>query len=95
MLEIIVTGVKEMTIKVTLPEGKNMLEYFELIAKAGATGQKEPCPHVASAKDLEAIARDKEFLAQHAITGDTVEGYLFPDTYQFRVGEKPRTVIER
>ena len=24
-----------------------------------------------------------------------VEGYLFPDTYQFRVGEKPRVVLER
>ena len=30
---IIVTGVKELTVKVTLPEGKNMLEYFELIGK--------------------------------------------------------------
>ncbi len=27
--------------------------------------------------------------------GTRVDGYLFPDTYQFRVGEKPPTVLER
>src|SRR4029078_773678 len=27
--------------------------------------------------------------------GDSVDGYLFPDTYEFRVGEKPRVVLER
>jgi UPF0755 protein len=85
VLKILVTGVKEVTTKVTLPEGKNMLEYFELIEKA----------KIAKAKDLEAVARDKEFLGRHAIAGDTVEGYLFPDTYEFRINEKPKAVIER
>ena len=99
VLQVIVTGVKETTIKVTLPEGKNMLEYFELIGRACPAGMIEtpekPCPHIASAKELEAVARDKEFLSQHAIAGESVEGYLFPDTYEFRAGEKPRAVLER
>ena len=85
VLAILVAGVKEVTTKVTLPEGKNMLEYFELIEAA----------KVANAKELEALARDKEFLTRHAIAGDSVDGYLFPDTYQFRVGEKPQAVLER
>jgi UPF0755 protein len=85
VLAILVAGVKEVTVKVTLPEGKSMLEYFEILAAA----------RVSSAKELEAIARDKEFLGKHAISGDSVDGYLFPDTYQFRVGEKPMTVMER
>lgn len=85
VLAILVAGVKEVTVKVTLPEGKSMLEYFEIIEGA----------RVSSAKELEAIARDKEFLGKHAISGDTVDGYLFPDTYQFRVGEKPMVVMER
>lgn len=85
VLAALVEGVKEVTVKVTLPEGKNMLEYFEIIDKA----------KVASAVELEALARDKTFLAKFAITGDTVDGELFPDTYQFRVGEKPATVLER
>ena len=85
VLKILVAGVKEVTVKVTLPEGKNMLELFELLGNA----------RVADAKELEALARDKDFLAHHAITGDSVEGYLFPDTYDFRVGDKPRAVLER
>jgi UPF0755 protein len=85
VLQILVAGVKEVATKVTLPEGKNMLEYFAILGNA----------RVAPAKDLEALARDKDFLAQHAITGDSVDGYLFPDTYEFRVGEKPRVVLER
>lgn len=99
VLHIIVTGVKEITITVTLPEGKNMLEYFDLIAKACPKGMVETpekaCPHIATAAELEAVGRDKDFLASHAIVGDTVEGYLFPDTYEFRVGEKPRHVLDR
>jgi UPF0755 protein len=85
VLKVLITGVKEVTTKVTLPEGKNMLEFFGLLEGA----------RVASAKDLEALARDKDYLAQHAIVGDSVDGYLFPDTYEFRVGEKPRAVLDR
>lgn len=85
VLAILVAGVKEVTVKVTLPEGKTMLEYFEIIEGA----------RVASAKELEVLARDKEFLTRHAISGDSADGYLFPDTYQFRIGEKPLTVLER
>jgi len=95
VLKVIITGVKEITVKVTLPEGKNMLEYFELIDKACPAGMKPPCPKITSAAELEQLARDKEFLQGHAIAGDTVEGYLFPDTYEFRVNEKPRVVLER
>jgi UPF0755 protein len=95
VLQVIVTGVKEVTIKVTLPEGKNMLEFFDLIEKACPAGEKPPCPKITTAKELEALARDKEFLQAHAIAGDNVDGYLFPDTYEFRVNEKPRVVLER
>jgi UPF0755 protein len=85
VLAILVAGVKEVTTKVTLPEGKHMLEFFELLEAA----------KVAKAAELEALARDKELLARHGITGDTVEGYLFPDTYEFRVREKPAFVLQR
>jgi UPF0755 protein len=85
VLKVIVAGVKEVTIRVTIPEGKHMLEVFALIEAAS----------IAKASELESIARDKQFLAHHAITGDTVDGYLFPDTYQFRANEKPRVVLER
>ena len=85
VLKVLIAGVKEVTTKVTIPEGKNMLEVFAILEQA----------KVASAKELEAIARDKEFLGRHASTGDTVEGYLFPDTYESRIDEKPRAVLDR
>jgi UPF0755 protein len=85
VLKILVTGVKEITVRVTLPEGKNMLEYFDLIEAA----------KVAKASALLALARDSGFLSRHGIAGDSVEGYLYPDTYDFRVDEKPAAVLER
>ncbi len=85
VLGVLIAGVKEVTTKVTIPEGKNMLEVFQILEQA----------KVAKASELQAVARDKDFLAKHAIVGDSVEGYLFPDTYEFRVDEKPRAVIER
>lgn len=85
VLAALIAGVKEVATKVTLPEGKNMLEFFDLLAAA----------KVAKAGELEALARDKDFLGRHGITGDTVEGYLFPDTYEFRVNEKPAVVLQR
>src|SRR5689334_11584351 len=85
VLAILVAGIKEVTTKVTLPEGKNMLEFFELLQTA----------KVAKVAELEPLARDKDFLGKHGITGDTVEGYLFPDTYEFRVNEKPAVVLQR
>lgn len=85
VIEILMKGVKEVTAKVVIPEGKNMLEVFDLVEKA----------KIAKASELEALARDKDYLNKHAISGDSIEGYLFPDTYEFRVGEKPRVVLDK
>jgi UPF0755 protein len=85
VLEMLIAGVPEKTVKVTLPEGKFMTEFFEILEQHG----------VAKAKELEAIARDKAVLAKYSIPGESLDGYLFPDTYQFRVPEKPAVVIER
>ncbi len=85
VLGMLVAGVKEVTVSVTLPEGKNMLEYFKLFEDKRVT----------TAAELEKLARDHEFLGRHGIAGDSVEGYLFPDTYNFRVGEKPQLVLDR
>jgi len=85
VLAIIVAGVKEVTVKVTLPEGEHMLDFFKRLDEA----------KVAPAAELEALARDKDFLAKYAIAGDTADGYLFPDTYRFRAGEKPHLVLQR
>lgn len=81
----LVEGAPEKKATVTLPEGKHMLEYFALIGAAG----------IADAGELERLARDPEFLKAHGIEGDTIEGYLFPETYNFVVPTKPAKVLER
>ena len=85
VLDALLAGVKDVTTDVAIPEGLNMLEVFALIDKAG----------VAKKEDLEKLARDPAFLEKHGIAGDSIEGYLFPATYNFRVPEKPDRVLER
>ena len=85
VLDALVAGVRERSVAVTLPEGKHMLEYFALLDAAG----------VAKASELAALARDPAFLTAHAIAGDSVDGYLFPDTYQFVTPTPPAKVLER
>jgi UPF0755 protein len=85
VLEVLMAGVEDVTVAVTFKEGWNMLEVFEAIAAAG----------VADAAALEALCRKPEFLEQHGIEGDTCDGYLFPETYRFRVPSPPDKVIER
>jgi UPF0755 protein len=74
--------------RVTIPEGKHMLQVADILADAGLGDRKA----------LEAVMRDQEFLARHGIDAPTVEGYLFPDTYKFRTGSggaTPQEIIER
>jgi UPF0755 protein len=42
-----------------------------------------------------AMARDPQFLRRMGITGDSVEGYLFPETYRLKVPSKPEEVLKR
>ena len=73
------------SLKVTVPEGKQMLEVAQILADAG----------LADAKQLEAAMRDKKALAELGIPGETVEGYLFPDTYQFNIDDTPAAIIAK
>lgn len=84
VLDELLAGVEEASVRVTIPEGLHMLEIFALIAEAG----------VAPADELEKLARDRDFLSAHGIDGDTADGYLFPDTYQFRVPSRPAEVLD-
>ncbi|HEY3356672.1 MAG TPA: endolytic transglycosylase MltG [Polyangia bacterium] len=74
LLQRLVEGVKEEEVKVTIPEGKTILEVVDLLAEAG----------VASADELGARVRDAAFAQSLGVRAPTLEGYLFPDTYKFR-----------
>ena len=78
------------TTEVTIPEGYECEDIFALLEEAG----------VASAADLEQAAANYEFdyaFLQDLPYGDKnrLEGYLFPDTYQFYLNDKPENVLGR
>jgi UPF0755 protein len=85
VLDTLVKGVPEVQAVVTIPEGKNLVEVCAIIAQSG----------VADAAELEKLARDPAWLKEQGIAGDTADGYLFPDTYSFKVPSTPQMVLER
>jgi UPF0755 protein len=80
----IVKGVKEPDVPVTILEGTNLHEVEEAIAAAG----------IATAAELDAVARDPAWLKEQGIDGATAEGYLFPDTYRWKKPTPAKQVLE-
>jgi UPF0755 protein len=74
MLEVLVKGVADELVSITIPPGKNLVEVAELFEAAGIT----------SKGDLLAQATDPAFVLQLGLPGSTLEGYLYPDTYKMR-----------
>ena len=85
VLDLLVRGVPEETVAITIPEGYHLLEIFELLETRG----------IAEREALKTLAFDPEFLESRGIDGHSAEGYLFPDTYQFRAPTPAETVLDR
>ena len=84
ILRVISSG-KSVTYPITFPEGYNMFEMAELAEKKG----------IATAKQFLAYCHDSQFIK--TILGDnveTLEGYLFPETYQVTRSEGARGLIK-
>lgn len=81
-------------VKVTIPEGRNALEISVLLEKNGVCTAKEFLDVVNSSKV------DGDFEIVKAISNPKdryykLEGYLFPDTYNFYKDEDPLQVVEK
>lgn len=78
------TGGKTETVDITIPEGYNVQQIIELLAENG----------VGSVEDLTETAANYEFDEYVFVDNENLgsisrlEGYLFPDTYQFYVGAR-------
>jgi UPF0755 protein len=83
VLDVLVAGVKDETVTVTIPEGKNLLDVAQILGEAG----------VCSAEDALRAARDGKLVTELALPGPSLEGYLFPDTYKFRPHSPARRVL--
>lgn len=58
---------------VTIPEGKNLYEIADILEASKIT----------DAKSFIAVAKDPNFARSLEIEGETLEGYLYPETYSF------------
>jgi UPF0755 protein len=83
LIDILSRGVKDKLVAVTIPEGKNLLEVAALFDRAGVAPQQA----------LLARATNSGFLRGLRVSGPSLEGYLFPDTYRLRPGTDPAHVL--
>lgn len=75
---------KRRTFKITIPEGKNIFEIADILEKK----------YIAKKKEFLRYSKDPELLKKLNIPSDSMEGYLFPETYFFTKGSHPRDIIE-
>ncbi len=80
-----ITAGEVKTWPVTLREGLTIEEVAARLAEAGIAGRDA----------LVELARDPEFARRLGVQADSLEGYLFPETYRFRRDTHPALVLER
>jgi UPF0755 protein len=68
---------------VTIPEGYTINQIADVLE-----GQ-----HITSRTEFLRVASDRTFIKTLGISAETVEGYLFPDTYRFARATPPKDVI--
>ncbi len=68
---------------VTIPEGYSLTQIAEVLAAQQVTDTKE----------FTKLVRDRAFISTLGIEADSLEGYLFPETYSFAKGTRAREVI--
>lgn len=84
ILEALINGVPILT-SVTLPEGKNMFEIARILEEKNITTYDE----------FIKACRNLELINSLEIEGNSLEGYLFPDTYKFAPQTPAKTIIKK
>lgn len=81
-----------------LLEGGQVLQHMLVFPEGGTLGElarQLEGERLASAQDVLRVGKDPVFLKTLDIPADSVEGYLFPDTYQFVKGMTPEEILAR
>ncbi len=68
---------------VTIPEGASIYQLADILAQGG-WGERDL---------FLKLMRDPEILARYGVRAASLEGYLFPDTYQLVRGQNPQEII--
>jgi len=79
---ILVSG-RQILLKITVPEGLTLGKTALLLEEMGI------CPK----EDFLSAAADPDILARYRIPGNTMEGYLYPDTYLFAAGYPAARIV--
>jgi len=77
VLDQLISG-KTLMFSFTVPEGYTVFQTADLFHKSGTM----------SGEDFLRLVRDPAFLKELGVTSDSLEGYLFPDTYFLRASER-------
>lgn len=82
-------------VKIQITEGMNLLEIVETLHEKGVISDEQEFLNLCNSNYFDS---DFTFLQEIKNTDDRyykLEGYLFPDTYDFYVGEDPKSVISK
>ncbi len=82
------------TVKLTFPEGYNVDQIIELLEENNVCSRSsfvETMNTVDFSEDFEFLATMTDVESRYM----RLEGYLFPDTYEFYIGEDPASVIKK
>ena len=82
-------SISEDTVRVTIPEGRTVAQTIALLAEKGVNTEAA-LTHAAQTADF-----DYEFIDNDSEELSRLEGYLFPDTYDFYVNEDPAGALNR
>ena len=77
------------TVEVTIPEGYTVAQTIAVLAKNGVNTE------AALTAAAQTADFDYDFIDNESEDISRLEGYLFPDTYEFYVNEKPETALNR
>ena len=84
LITFLTTG-RQLLVKVTIPEGLTITKIATVFAEHGVVPKEE----------FVRLAQDPDVAARFGIPADTVEGYLFPNTYFFNEGSSTEEVMEQ
>lgn len=82
ILELLTSG-QPGYVKISVPEGYTLRKIADLLEEN----------KICDKEDFLNLSKDKLFLENYKIPGETCEGYLFPDTYFFTLGMTAKSVI--
>lgn len=85
LLARLIKGVPAPTALVTIPEGSHLLDVARVLSRAGVLPEHE----------LLAAARDASLMRRLGVPGaaESIEGFLFPDSYRLRVPSRAHDVV--